>query len=553
LKKLCESSNVSIAMVIHQPREEIFWKFDHLIILQKKQTLFSGSPKTLPASLTSQISSEGIRSNPADALMDYLEGQSSYKNLKFDKDPIDMPDVVKEPTRSLRGVPPPVNEFRQFVSQLYRTGLIEFNSTGDFLVSLLTMAGAGFLVGALFSSQDIAKAPVLVFMCNLTAQVLSAVNAVKIFGRSDEKHMFDRESHAGISRMAYFLAKTSYDLFYTVLYTALYILLFFAFGTPRGQLADYFLITLLGQFTARAVAHFISLMIGENSAPLAVVVVLLVFNFTCGFQPTISELRNVPIAATFPYFSYSRYAFQYLMTKELNAFPPIFKYEVAALFSNFAFHFDTDLGTRCLMPLILYGVFFRLLTLGSLYSMGRRETSYDYLKQIYGRWRVVTILLWYVFTNWMRLIESSFWAKAIVAFFSFHYSIINTNNPFVLGSQEADVILSISFSAFCFIYLYHCIKSWVPVFIPSLFFIASTVVNAACIAVTPSAIVFYVNTCLSGLCAFMCLLANAWKFYRTTYQILNQISTKSKEMWERGTKKKKISRSKSEEQEGLIQ
>jgi energy-coupling factor transporter ATP-binding protein EcfA2 len=509
LKKQCQESNLSIAMVIHQPREEIFWKFDHLVVIHKKQTLFSSSIKNLPVELKTKSSEDGIHTNPADALMDYLETKASEEGkLEFMQD-----DVMVAKKQKNEGFPVRNNAvgfWRQFLSQVYRSFIIEFNSKGDFLVSLLSTAGSGLLAGALFSSPLIEKASVLVFMCNLTSQVLAAVNAVKIFGRNDEKLMYERESHAGVSRIAYFLSKTVIDIVFTFVYSILYIILFFAFGMPRASFYQYFIVVLLGQFTARPLAHLVSLHVPADSAALAVVVTALVFNFTCGFQPTISALKQVPLADLLPYFSYSRYSFEYLLSSELKAFPPIFHYEVSALFDVFNFSVDTPVEIDCLIPLALYGLFYRVLTLGSLYTMRRSETTFQYLEKVYRPWRVVLLVVRYFL---FFFIFCSFAAKAILALFSFErtqaqfsYSDVN----FLLSLQGTDVIVSVCCAVFSFIYLYQCTKSWIPAAAQTLYWMLSIILNIFCMF-RVSDLSIKLNAGGAAVCFVVCLVVNICK------------------------------------------
>ncbi|KAJ3344621.1 hypothetical protein HDU83_005006 [Entophlyctis luteolus] len=344
---------VTIVAVLHQPRVEIFRKFDDVILMvsggRVAYTGPTGNAQTYFEALGYDFE-DGV--NPADRLMDILAGKG---NGKWPLIPADLAEIWEDNKHigkdhrvandhSLFGRIPrhlfktshdfktpryrnevENKEFQQhidsvihqrgagFFKQLYycytRSVIQEAREGRGFVLELVVATIAGCLIGValsgkmreLISGVYIGKYVVLSpspldviaitgFLMGVTIGLCGAPSAVKIFG--EEKQMFWREAAAGHGAFAYYLGKTLSTPFRMILISIHFAGCFLYFAKPAIAPELFLVIVFLQFYGVYGLSCVVSLIARRENASILAVLLCLVFAVFCGYGPSLNDAKN---------------------------------------------------------------------------------------------------------------------------------------------------------------------------------------------------------------------------------------------------------------------
>lgn len=321
---------ISIITIIHQPRAEIWEMIDDLILLGNGQIIYEGSQTKV------QEYFEGFgfhfpeHTNHSDIVTDIItgngrdykpQGQVSKESL-IDKwaelrDPKRFSVMVEAPVRmghelsigevlKIRGAP----RFKQFWLCLLRAMLQQYRAKGTFWAEMGLAMLAGLLLGLAQASKngvlftglykapydilsvaaDFTSAPQMALLVVIAIGLVGSAPGVKVF--SEELLLYRRESEAGHSRIAYFMAKmvSAFPrmiwgcLHFTtplLLLSAAIIPWFTAFGT-----------NLLYFYCVYGLASVVSMVARREDAPLFATMIALVAGILCGAAPPLAKVKQ---------------------------------------------------------------------------------------------------------------------------------------------------------------------------------------------------------------------------------------------------------------------
>ncbi|KAH6895532.1 hypothetical protein B0T10DRAFT_587006 [Thelonectria olida] len=321
---------ISIIVIIHQPRAEIFELFDNLILLGNGQTIYEGPQ----AQATPYFESVGFHfpehSNHADIITDIITGNgrdykptgdisketlishwSTTQQSKHDGSRItttasmlggsSMHKAIKK-----RGAP----HLKQMWLCLERAVLQQYRTKGAFFaeMGLATLAGGllglaenpkkGVLFvglynepyGVLSTAMDFKSAPELALLMAISIGLVAGAPGVKIF--SEEMLLHKREAEAGHSRISYFLAKVVSVLPRMTLACLHFTTMVLILATPIIDWGLAFLANLLYFYCIYGLASVISMVVRREDAPLFATMISLIVGILSGAAPPLSQVKT---------------------------------------------------------------------------------------------------------------------------------------------------------------------------------------------------------------------------------------------------------------------
>ncbi|KAJ0168375.1 ABC transporter G family member 24 [Colletotrichum tanaceti] len=329
---------ITVIVVIHQPRAEIFDLFDNLILLGNGQTIYEGAQSRV------QDYFEGLgfvfptHSNHGDVVTDIITGNGrDYKRTTGGGDCDDIStdslvanwsshrrlttavtDKEQRPASSVtsnagmyaaikhRGAP----LWKQTWLCLRRAMLQQWRTKAAFLAEMGLAALAGFLLGLaehskkgilfvgtfnepyaiLSTAVDFKSAPELALLVAIAIGLVAGAPGVKSF--SEELLTQRREAEAGHSRPAYFLAKVlavlPRMLFACLHFTALLFLL----AVPVIDWGLAFLVNALYFYCIYGLASIVSMLVRREDAPLFATMISLIVAILSGAAPPLARVKD---------------------------------------------------------------------------------------------------------------------------------------------------------------------------------------------------------------------------------------------------------------------
>ncbi|KAJ3232663.1 hypothetical protein HDU81_002813 [Chytriomyces hyalinus] len=340
---------LTITAVIHQPRVEIFNKFDAVILLIRGGRAAYVGPSEFAQNYFEALGFEfEDASNPADTLMDILAGtksggryglsvedlamiwkhssvqkRASLDDRLHEKVPKHLFQVRYEILGTTRqsereneetfhaAIPAIIKErgasfLKQLMCCYSRSIVQQSRESRGFLLELIVATMAGSLIGVAISGKlremvsgiyvgkyvVLSPAPLDViavcgFLMGVTIGLSGAPSAVKVFG--EEKTVFWREAAAGHSSLAYYLAKNIATIFRQALTALHFTGCFLYFAKPNIDPFIMFLIVLLQFWGVYGIACIVSLIVRRENASILSVVICLVLSVLCGYGPTLTD------------------------------------------------------------------------------------------------------------------------------------------------------------------------------------------------------------------------------------------------------------------------
>ena len=200
----------------------------------------------------------------------------------------------------------------------------------------------------------------------LALGVLSCVWALKMFDNA--RIAFWRESSAGISVTAYWLAVTLLHLPFTLIFSFLYVAPYYNLILPGVPFVQTWWVMIGVHFACSGGGMLLSVCFAPISALLSgVMLPLIIGGFLNGVSPPLSEMSST--LRFFASLSYSRYGVEALMLQELHAQPDYAHIIVDEMVDDIGFNlgnFEFAIGM-----LFTIGCVLRVCTLFALHGLNR--------------------------------------------------------------------------------------------------------------------------------------------------------------------------------------
>ncbi|KAF6839303.1 hypothetical protein CMUS01_04338 [Colletotrichum musicola] len=322
---------ITVIVIIHQPRSEIFRLFDNLMLLGNGQTIYEGTqPDAQPyfESLGFHFPPHG---NPGDVVTDIITGNGRDYNPSsgdISKDALirhwtarreeHRPTTKERHASSMSSASGMHEAIRHrgapFLKQLWlclaRAMLQQYRAKSAFWAEMGLAALAGFLLGLaehskkgvlftgtfkppyaiLSTAVDIKSAPELALLVAIAIGLVSGAPGVKSF--SEELLVHRREAEAGHNRLAYFLAKMLSVLprmfFGNLHFSTLLMLL----TVPVINWGLAFLVNFLYFWCIYGLANIVSMIVRREDAPLLATMVSLIAAILSGAAPPLSKVKE---------------------------------------------------------------------------------------------------------------------------------------------------------------------------------------------------------------------------------------------------------------------
>ena len=317
---------ISVIVIIHQPRIEIFDMFDGLVLLGNGQTIYEGPQTNVQQYFQGLGFGFPDYSNHADVITDIItgNGRNYKKSGDISKDSLIShwaacrPQDSQTDKRSTvssssiqqalkkRGAP----RFKQTWLCLQRAILQQYRTKGAFWSEMGLAAIAGFLLGLAENSKDgvlftghyrepfavlsiatdFRSAPELSLLVAIAIGLVSGAPGVKIF--SEELLLHRREAEAGHSRLAYFIAKVLSVLPRMILSCMHFTTFFMLLATPIIPWGVAFFANLLYFYCIYGLASCVSMVVRREDAPLFATMIGLIVGILSGAAPPLSKVKK---------------------------------------------------------------------------------------------------------------------------------------------------------------------------------------------------------------------------------------------------------------------
>ncbi|RTE76230.1 hypothetical protein BHE90_009303 [Fusarium euwallaceae] len=323
---------ISIIVIIHQPRTEIFELFDNLILLGNGQTIYEGPQPEAQAYFEGMGFHFPEHSNHADVITDIITGNGREYNAKGDvsKEALISNWSASRKTktaedferRSVRSTMLGDTGMRQalkkrgapFVKQawlcLCRAMVQQYRTKGAFFAEMGLAVLAGGLLGlannpkngimfvgifhepyeVLSTAIDFISAPQFALLIAIAVGLVAGAPGVKLF--SEETLLYRREAEAGHSRFAYFIAKVLSVFPRMALGCLHFTTPLFILSVPIINWGLAFLTNLLYFYCIYGLASIVSMVVRREDAPLFATMIALITGILSGSAPPLASVKD---------------------------------------------------------------------------------------------------------------------------------------------------------------------------------------------------------------------------------------------------------------------
>ncbi|KAI1329472.1 hypothetical protein F5Y16DRAFT_366093 [Xylariaceae sp. FL0255] len=326
---------ISVIVIIHQPRMEIFEMIDDLILLGNGQIIYEGREDRVQEYFTDYGFVFPEHCNQGDVITDIITGNGRpYKrsgdiskealighwsvskqsaNIKHRHESmmqvrasIFKPPPIQRSLLKQRGAP----RLRQGWLDLRRAMLQQWRSRSAFFFEMALALLAGLLLGlaqngksgnlfkGIYNSPfeilsvavDVQSVPELALLTAIAIGLVSGAPGVKVF--SEEMLLYRRESEAGHSRIAYFLAKNISVLPRMVFACLHFSTTLLILATPIIPWGYAFFTNLLYFYCIYGLASALSMIVRREDAPLFATMISLIAGILSGAAPALSKVKT---------------------------------------------------------------------------------------------------------------------------------------------------------------------------------------------------------------------------------------------------------------------
>ena len=326
--KALSKLGISVIVIIHQPRAEIFEMIDDLILLGNGQMIYDGPEEDVKA----YFEQFGFRiphfANKGDIVTDIITGNGReykphgdvtkealigywHKTIEGRTHPDRRSSSLQE-TASLRASIKKrgAHVWTQTYYCLNRALLQQYRSKSSFWFEMGVAAMGGFLIGlaqngkkgAMFrsvfpdpyemlsSAGDYRSAPECALLVCISIGLIASSPAVKIF--AEEKLTYRRESQSGHSSLAYYIAKVLSTLPRMVLGCLHFTVPFYLLAVPPIGFSITYWLNLLYFFCIYGLASAVAMVTRRDDAPLLAVMASLIVGVLSGASPQLKKVRG---------------------------------------------------------------------------------------------------------------------------------------------------------------------------------------------------------------------------------------------------------------------
>ncbi|KAI4322292.1 hypothetical protein L6164_022002 [Bauhinia variegata] len=407
---------VNICMVLHQPSYSLFKMFDDFILLAKGGlTVYHGPVKKVEEYFSGMGIVVPERVNPPDYYIDILEGivilntssGVNYKQLPVRwmlhngyPVPMDMlktvegmegtsgessshgganpggegedtsfagelwqdvktnVDIKKDILQnnflsssdlSNRKAPGVLLQYRYFLG---RVGKQRLREAGTQAVDLLILLVAGICLGTLAKVSDETFGASGYTYTVIAVSLLCKIAALRSF--SLDKLHYWRESGAGMSSLAYFLAKDTVDHFSTIIKPLVYLSMFYFFNNPRSTVVDNYIVLLCLVYCVTGIAYIFAIYLEPGPAQLWSVLLPVVLTL----MATHSNDENNKYVKYIADYSYPKWALEAFIISNAKRYAGVWL--ITRCGSLYARQYDLNHWFQCLVCLVLTGVLGRI-------------------------------------------------------------------------------------------------------------------------------------------------------------------------------------------------
>ena len=189
--------------------------------------------------------------------------------------------------------------------------------------------------------------------------VLTAAASCTTFG--SERHMFWRESGAGVKLISYFIAKAVIDAIKGFLYSVFFLSTFILIAAPYGSYGSYLGIIYVLIFAVQGLGYIASLILSPRNAAFVAVLTALPWSVTSGY------VFEVGLLSAFGSMSYPRWVGQATFVAETEDLTKNAKVElVVGSYADTRYGYDLDSYTESCGYVLLIGVVFRVIAFACL-------------------------------------------------------------------------------------------------------------------------------------------------------------------------------------------
>lgn len=348
LLKAISHLGVTVISIIHQPREDIWREFDQLLLLAQGRQVYSGETEDVVSYFESLGFQFATRGNPADTLMDIMNGDDHQYIAGAEKNASDVGhlidfwqnkgqyglmgkhlsvDVSVRQTRRIsdQSIQSTVEQEKDihrtmrsrgasWPAQVYycckRSMTQQFRNRTSFLSEIAVGGLAGLIIGlSAFSNQghqfqgifyppftqlssavDYRSVPQMGLLSAMAIGLASSAPGVWVFG--EEKMIYYRESASGHSRSAYYIGKVLSTLPRIAL-SALHFTVFMGvLATPLMSFTAMYGANSMYFYTIYGGASIVSMIVKREDGPLLAVLASLVIGVLGGVAPPLSRVKQ---------------------------------------------------------------------------------------------------------------------------------------------------------------------------------------------------------------------------------------------------------------------
>lgn len=318
---------MTIVVIIHQPRIEIFEMIDELILLSNGRLIFQGAePRAQPyfASLGFEFPPH---SNAGDIITDIITGNGRpykrigdtskealiehWESIQASRPQQAGPSSIAESANlraSIKGRGAPL--WRQIYFCLTRAIRQQHRALSSFWFEMGVSAFGGFLIGLaqngqkgsnfqgfflddykiLSSAIDYKSIPQMALLVCISIGLIAAAPGVRVFG--EEYLIYRREASSGHGRFAYYIAKVASTFPRMVLGCVHFTVFFLMLATPRIGWFAAFWANLFYFYCIYGLASVVSMVVRQTDGPLFAVMASLIVGVLSGAAPPLAKVQE---------------------------------------------------------------------------------------------------------------------------------------------------------------------------------------------------------------------------------------------------------------------
>lgn len=398
--KALSQLGMSIIVIIHQPRVEIFEMIDDLILLGNGRLIYQGREQNVQDYFHSLGFEFPEHCNAGDVVTDIITGNGRFYKSKGDiskealishwesitsskkqTDSIATTEEAQSLRKSIKGRGAPW--FRQIHLCLMRALLQQWRNKTYFWFEVGVSAFAGLLIGLaqngekgvnfqgffngnyeiLSSAINYKSVPQMSLLVCISIGLIASAPGVRVFG--EEYLVFRREASSGHSRFAYYIAKIISTIPRMVVACFHFTVFFILLSTPIIPWTAAFTANLMYFYCIYGLASIVSMIVRQSDGPLFAVMASLIVGVLSGAAPPLRKVDSWHVGWLWRA-SPGVWLAEIYFGK--NVAPLAYLYDVKSASQYTGFQLDRY--TTDLLVLLLIGTIYRIVAYGGLLISG---------------------------------------------------------------------------------------------------------------------------------------------------------------------------------------